>query len=76
MQESSYVFFTLLEESFSVEADIRMADIAVATVPHLSPEDSQNVINSFKNRTDDILDLTDMENQSSTEEIKKAFNQM
>jgi len=74
MNESAFVFFTLLNESYAVDAGIRLTDMAVVSFPHLEQGSGKEVLDSFKSRTDDILDLSE-ENQSTTEEIKKAFNQ-
>ena len=75
MSENAFVFFTLLNESYRLEAQDRLEDIVVTSVPHMEGSNSKSVIDSYKRQADDILDLFSTENVSSAEEIKEALNQ-
>lgn len=75
MKESAFVFFTLLNYSYKVDAEIRLNDINVAMTPHLEKESGNKVVDSYRKRADGILDLFDVGDVSTTEEIKQAFGQ-
>lgn len=75
MSMSSFVFFSLLNESYKVEAEERLGEITVGIIPHLDEAHSRDVIDSYKRQASGILELFDTENVSSVEDLKKALNQ-
>lgn len=74
MREKAYIFFTLLNESYRLDAEKRLEDITVITIPHLKQIQASEIVNSYKQQAGDILELLDSEPQEGDlDKLKRAL---
>lgn len=74
MHEKAHIFFTLLNESYKIEAEEKLALITISAVPHLKGSESKRIINAYEKASKDLLESTeDVVDYDNIGKIKSAF---
>lgn len=68
MREDACVFFTLLNESYKINAGRRLEDINVSLIPHLQKGDANEIRNSYKKM---LFDAESFKTDLDTSNINK-----
>jgi hypothetical protein len=76
LEENASVFFTLLNESYRINANERLEDITVASVPHMERDTADRVLRNYREVARDVIELTEEDdNFDDLSKLKEAFGQ-
>jgi len=74
LDEYSLRFFWLLEEAVKLDANDRLNEITIVSVPYLKKEQTRRVIHSLERQARGVIDLDDQPDKDYKEKLTKIFN--
>lgn len=74
MKEKAHVFFTLLNQSYKIEAEQILTQISVSTAPHMKEDKFRDMVDSYKKASMEPADLFAEDNDySNIHKLKEAL---